>query len=339
MGRNVLPPRASCSWRLFISTEESEEDSVNVEIVSVTTSDGLRLDGAWRKPESGQAPRLGVDVVIFHHGVAGNFYNPSFVDRLGDELLAAGCAVLRVNNRGHDIAYNATRVGVGDYAQTLASRRERGPQGAAYEIVDESRLDWRAWVDFAESAGYRNIVVWGHSLGAVKTIYYCATEPDERVRCAVASSPPRQRYSAYLTTSRADEVRANVDRATQLIESGEPNSLLHVTVPNPNVFTARTYIDKYGPQERYDIYKHLSNVRLPMLLTLGGLEGATPDSGDALSMYGNAAELASTAASKANLRFDLIEGADHFYTGRVPALWEVARGWLEQVGSAEPARR
>jgi pimeloyl-ACP methyl ester carboxylesterase len=309
---------------------------MNVDLVNVETSDGVVLSGAWRRPATGQAATLGVDVVIMHHGVGGNFYNPSFLDAIGDRLLAEGAAVLRVNNRGHDIAYNPVRTGTGNYAQTLASRRDRGPLGAAYEIVDESRLDWRAWIDFAASSGYQRIAVWGHSLGAVKTIYYCANETDARVSCAVASSPPRQRYRAYLTTPRADEFKANMERAQQLVERGNVADLFAVAVPNPNVFTAQTYVDKYGPAERYDIFKHLPNVRLPMLLTLGGEEGTSPDSADALSMWGNAVDLRASAEGQANLHFDLIEGADHFYTGRVDVLWQAARDWLARVHRAQP---
>lgn len=313
-------------------------EAMNVELVTTITSDGLYLNGALRKPADGQSSQLGVDVVVFHHGVAGNFYKRSFIDRIGDELLAAGCAVLRVNNRGHDIAYNPARVATAGYAQTVADRREHGPLGAAYEVVEESLLDWRAWIDFGESAGYRRIALWGHSLGAVKTIYYLANETDDRVRCAVASSPPRQRYSAYLATNKADELTANMERAKQLIESGEPTALMRVSVPNPNVFTARGYVDKYGPEERCDIFKYIPNVRLPMLITLGSLEGATADSADALPMYGVAAELARAVAPKPNLQFNLIDGADHFYTGRVPALWAVAQSWLRRVAAPEAVR-
>ncbi len=309
-----------------------------VDLVSTVTADGIHLDGALRRPEPGRASGPGVDVVIFHHGVGGNFYNPSFLDRIGDALLEQGVASLRVNSRGHDIAYNPTRRGAGNYAQTLASRQEGGPLGAAYEIVDESRHDLRAWVDFAEAQGFTRIAVWGHSLGAVKTIYYFANETDPRVACAVASSPPRQRYSAYMDSPAAEQFRANFDRANQLIASGDPGGTFRVTVPNPNVFSARTYLDKYGPDERYDIFKHLPNVRLPMLITFGGEEGATPQSADWISMGGVADALAQLAERQANLTFRLIDGADHFYTGKVSELWSAAREWLTQVGAAAPAR-
>ncbi len=73
-----------------------------VDLVNVTTRDGIRLDGTWRKPSVQRAPQLGVDVVILHHGVGGNFYSPGMFEQYSDALLEQGCAVLRVNNRGHD---------------------------------------------------------------------------------------------------------------------------------------------------------------------------------------------------------------------------------------------
>ena len=38
-----------------------------VDLVSVTTRDGIRLDGTWRQPHLEDASQLGVDVVIFHY--------------------------------------------------------------------------------------------------------------------------------------------------------------------------------------------------------------------------------------------------------------------------------
>ena len=103
--------------------------------------------------------------MILHHGVGGNFYNPGFIDRMADQFLERGCAVLRVNNRGHDLAYNSPA----------------GRLGSAFETVDDCRHDWTAWTDLAAKREYGRIGVWGHSLGAVKTIYSLAVQGDERI--------------------------------------------------------------------------------------------------------------------------------------------------------------
>ena len=142
-----------------------------VDLVNVTTRDGIRLDGTWRKPSVQRASRLGVDVVILHHGVGGNFYSPGMFEPYSDALLEQGCAVLRVNNRGHD---PMSRAVVGEGVKQL---------GAAYEGMEDCTYDWEAWVDFAQAAGYQRIGLWGHSLGATKSIYYMATQHDPRAQC------------------------------------------------------------------------------------------------------------------------------------------------------------
>src|SRR5919197_3640766 len=101
-----------------------------VDLVNVTTRDGIRLDGTWRKPSGPRASQLGVDVVILHHGVGGNFYSPGMFDQYSDALLARGCAVLRVNNRGHDLI---SRAMVDAGTKRL---------GAAYEDMEGCRDDW-----------------------------------------------------------------------------------------------------------------------------------------------------------------------------------------------------
>jgi dienelactone hydrolase len=62
----------------------------------------------------------------------------------------------------------------------------------------ECTYDWQAWIDFARAAGYQRIGLWGHSLGATKSIYYMATQHDPRVTCVVAGSPPRFSYEAFV---------------------------------------------------------------------------------------------------------------------------------------------
>src|SRR5258708_1823107 len=120
------------------ATNDSEV-LMDVQLVSVETADGGRLDGYLRTPRTSATARLGIDVVICHHGVGSNFYAPSFFDTVGDELLADGTAILRVNNRGHDQAYQ------------VGQRR----LGAAYEVIDDCRHDFTAWLDFASAHGFR----------------------------------------------------------------------------------------------------------------------------------------------------------------------------------------
>ena len=77
---------------------------------------------------------LVVDAWLCIHGTGSNFYSASTLAGLAPKLLAGGAAVLRANTRGHDLLSTGPA--------------GRWVQGAAFERVDESPLDLRAWVDF-----------------------------------------------------------------------------------------------------------------------------------------------------------------------------------------------
>ena len=289
-------------------------DSLHVELVHVQTSDGVRLSGVLRQPPA-SAPAsssLPIDAVILHHGVGGNFYNPAFIDLMAEQFLARGCAVLRVNNRGHDLAYNSPA----------------GRLGAAFESVDDCRVDWAAWTDLAEARGFQRIGLWGHSLGAVKTIYALAAQPDPRIVRAIASSPPRFSYRSFLAQPGADQFEEYFENAKLMIAEGIGDSLFSADVPTNLLMTARIYVEKYGPDERYDVVKHLPNVRTPLLVTIGGEEGVHLDRPDRFGFGRLAETVANMARELPDLTFELIPGADHQYTNRTDQLWAAVERWL-----------
>jgi pimeloyl-ACP methyl ester carboxylesterase len=282
---------------------------MDVQLVNVETDDGVRLDGYLRTATTAATAALGVDVVICHHGVGGNFYAPSFFDTLGEALVASGTAILRVNNRGHDQAYH------------LQQRR----LGAGYEVVDDCRQDFTAWVDFAAARGFRRVALWGHSLGAVKTVYFLSVAHDPRVVCAVASSPPRFVYQAYLASANGARFKADLDRALQLVDAGQPEALVEAQIPQTRAFSARTYLDKYGPAARYDYLEHLPRLSVPLLLTLGSQER------EDVSFAPLAERGPSMTSEWPNVSYALIDGADHSYTGCADDLWQTASAWLRRV--------
>lgn len=288
---------------------------MSIELVQVRTDDGVRLDGVLTLPANSPTPALGVDAMILHHGVGGNFYGQSFFEKMTNALIAQGCVVLRVNNRGHDLMNNTSR----------------GRLGAAYEVVDDCRHDWRAWLDFMQSRGYRRTGLWGHSLGAVKTIHYLATESDTRVPVAIASSPPLFSFSDYVQMEGAERFRAVYEKAQAMVDGGAEDDLLTVSVPTNLVLAARTYVDKYGPAERYNILHALPNVSVPVLITIGSEEGLGPQSSDWFTFGGFAQKVKGLAGHTPNLSFELIKGANHAYAGREEALWAAAQGWLEAM--------
>ena len=226
-----------------------------VDLVHVTTHDGVRLDGTWRKPHPEQASQLGVDVVIFHHGVGGNFLD-LVCSISSDALPGQG---VRGPTRQQPRPRPVSRAVVGEDAKRL---------GAAYEDMDDCRYDWEAWVDFTKRLAIAGSDLWGHSLGATKSICYMATQGDPRVTCVVAGSPPRFSYSAYAALESGEAFRQIAGQAQQY-DAGHPGTLLDTIYPIPLLVTAEVFIQKYGPEEKYDILQHIPMVQCPCSSWLG----------------------------------------------------------------------
>ncbi len=287
---------------------------MQVELIKARTEDGVTLDGALRRPSDGAVSKFPFDIVIMHHGVAGNFYTAHFFDDLAAHFLENGCAVIRANNRGHDLAYNA------------APPHKR--LGAAFELMDDSRLDWLAWLESANDHGFKRACIWAHSLGAVKNIYFLAQEEDARMSHAISSSPPCFSQSDFLARPNGHLFEASMREAQRLEDDGRTDIVFPIEVPTSALMTTGTFFDKYGVDERYNILKLLPEVKTPLLLTLGGLEGADPDRPDSFGFEGMSDRLSALASEQGNLSFELIDDADHFYRGQSDGLWLAAEKWF-----------
>ncbi|MFO0897766.1 MAG: alpha/beta fold hydrolase [Pirellulales bacterium] len=281
-----------------------------VDLVQATTNDGVRLDGVLHEAPRPPETELGVDAFVCLHGAGGNFYSTPPFDGLGPWLPTIGVAALRVNTRGHDGLSSA------------ATNRGRRRFGAAHEIVDESRHDVLAWVEFLRGRGYQRVGLMGHSLGGLKAIYALANEPRPDVACLVAISPPRLSYSRFRDCKLAANFLQTLSEAEAAIADGKPHTLLEATFPIPLVISAAGYVDKYGPAERYNILRYLPRIGCPALVTFGALELL-----DAAAFQGLPEEINAMAADHA-LDTAVIPGANHLYTGTYAALEDRIANWL-----------
>jgi len=296
-----------------------------VELVRTTTPDGLRLDGALATPTGSQLPSVAVDAFVFVHGVGGTFYGGSLFQALQAAFLDLGSAVLRVNTRGHgSVSMVATTTGAGRY-------------GAAFEMIDECRHDVRAWVDWLGQRGHRRVGLVGHSLGAIKSVYAEAIAPHPNVACLLAASPPRLSYAAFRQGPRAAEHFASLTTAREHVAAGHPDALFTAAFPFPMLISAATYLDKYGPEERYNFLPLVDRLRIPTLFTYGQLELET----GGVAFAGLPEAIAAVAGGAGPVQVATIPGADHFYTGKYDELSAVMAAWVRATlrldsGSAEP---
>jgi pimeloyl-ACP methyl ester carboxylesterase len=160
----------------------------------------------------------------------------------------------------------------------------------------------------------------GHSSGAVKALYAAAHEPQLPVAALVAVSPPRLSYAAFCTNPAFLETYAEAER---LVAAGQPTALLDVKLPLPFVITAAGYLEKYGPDERYNYFRFLAGVRPPTLFTFGSVEVENN-----MAFRGCPEELLAARGRRPHLSVAVVSGADHFYTGTRPELSRRVEEWL-----------
>lgn len=233
---------------------------MSTQLVEAWTADGLRLHGALNEDAPTRSENASIDALILLSGVGSNFYGSSLMATQADAACGSGIAALRVNTRGHDMV-------------STAQTREGGRlAGAAYEIVDDCRFDVTAWIDLLVERGYQRIGLLGHSLGALKVLYSQAKQPHPAVSRVIAVSPPRLSHDAFLLGPQSHEFRSSFRRATELSDAGHSDELFKATFPFPLVMSAATYLDKYGPESRYDLTKFAADVAVPTCLTFGEVE-------------------------------------------------------------------
>ena len=271
-----------------------------VELVQTQTSDGLRLHGALNQHPDVDGHAAGV--VVCFHGVASNFYTSSMMATLASEIASDQYDVLRVNTRGRDNCC------------TMATNRGGTRMGAAYEIIDDCRRDVDAWIDLCKSRGYEQVVLLGHSLGAIKVIYAEANDPHEEVSQVIALSPPRLSHMAFINGPRSAEYDQSLAVADQAMAMGQPGKLIDITFPFPLLIAAGSYVDKYGPGERYNILEHVAHLRTPTQVCFGSEELTGSVAFEGLPEL--ISERVAGSGAESMVTVDVVDGADHMYSQR-----------------------
>ena len=277
-----------------------------VELVSLLNDDGLRLDGAFYPPTEG-ADRAGLmDAVLLIHGSRGNFYDGA-TKSMAEDLSTQGYACLPLNTNAHDTAwYNPG---------------SREFKGNAFEVLADTCIDLRAGIDHLTERGYRSIGLLGHSMGAVRAAYYAATEDDGRVTAVVPVSPVRLSYSYFMESEDAEEFAANIEVARRLIARGEPEGVFRVGHPIPQLFSAASFLDKHGPEEKYNLINHAHGIRVPMLTLNGSLETHS-------RLRDMAQDLAAAAVNSPKAETLMVEGGEHSLVNRTTEASDAVLKWL-----------
>lgn len=274
--------------------------SIDTHLQSFKTSDKETLHGLLFAPRE----RKSELALLMVHGVAMNFYLPP-LPTFGQALAELGYHCFVINTRGHDWiarAANLTKFG-----------------GAAYETFEQSSLDYDGALDHLSKLGYKRFILVGHSLGCVKSLLYQGSRQRADVIGVISCSCPRQFYSA-----RADEqpeFKALMAKAEALTAENKGDEFLWAwTSGSMGIFTARTYVAKYGPHEINDVRLPAARLDCPHLIIVGGSEHPF------FPRY--AEELAQVGGASAT--YKIVPGSNHFYTNHEPEVVEIMAEWLEQ---------
>lgn len=280
-----------------------------VDLISTTTSDGVRLDGVFLAPDPGLSSGSAIDGVLLIHGSGTSFCSPHVLS-MAEDLRVAGYPCLNLNTRGHDIIWR--------------SNEDGRIHGNAFEILDDSRADLRAGLDYLAGLGYRRLGIVGHSMGAVKVAYYAATEKDERVKTVIPVSPVRLSYSYYMHSPDSAEFQDIVTSCDQAVAEGEEDRLIKVGFPIPHIFGASAYLDKHGPEERYNLVPLAPNIMVPMLVLGGSLETHT-------RILDMAKDLAQAATNSPQAEYLIVEGGEHSLMNLPKEASGAVLDWLARV--------
>ena len=228
-------------------------------------------------------------------------------------LAAEGIAFLAANRRGHDIVSNGAPGG------PLA--------GYAHESVDDSRLDYAAWLELLRERGHTSLVIGGHSGGAVRAAYAQSKERYDGVVGIIPVSPGEYNHEGLIELH-ADEFTSAYSWCVEQVESGSPDSYIRPGIPWGSSWTAQAFIDCFNPDNRYSVTERAAELDCPALFIFGSEECG--DGPQRLPVCG-AAMRSLRRADYPHLTVEVIDGANHGYVDRDLPLFQTIRDWLTSL--------
>ena len=288
---------------------------MNAKFLRITTEDNLILQGiiyVSDKPTK--------KAYLHIHGMAGNFYENKFLDVMAEELTNNDYAFMSINTRGHDIIADFPIVGTEEKYKRI---------GDAYEKFEECLLDIKPAIDYLSKNGYKEIILCGHSLGAVKVAYYIAKTQDFRVQKLILMSPPDMIGLAEADSHHTDYLA----ESHKMISEGRGGELLVGKIWDWYRLSADTYVDlntRDYPVDVFNTYDKtkaslLSEIKIPTIAFLGEKDDA------AILPQREALEVIKSKATNALVfDIDIIEGASHSYFGREKMMAQRIVKWLNK---------
>lgn len=215
---------------------------------------------------------------------------------------------------------------LGNVEGYIGDKRIRG--GGYWGVASDEVKDISAWINLAETYGYKQVILVGHSAGWSAVRRYQAEKQDKRVIglvCASGSISPDTRQVDSAQLIQAIPLIA-ADKGDELIKDPKRSF--------PSYISAATFMDIVNaPPEYKDFfgfntpYAGITKIHCPILAFFGTHNDV-----------GNEAELESLVSCikkqpdiQIKVTTTMIKNADHMYTGEENQVAQIIAKWIQTI--------
>lgn len=282
------------------------------------TKDNLELMGLLYEPDTESKK-----ILVHVHGMAGNFYENKFLDHIAEALTSNGIAFFAFNNRGMEF--------IKDMYKVEEEKRSVVRLGDTYEKFEDCLLDIQAAIDFAESKGFSQIHLSGHSLGGPKVAYYAAKDGDKKIASVIFLSP-----ADMVGLARADkDFERDVTTAKKMIAEGHGNKIMPFDVWGDCILSADSYMNLsdessdvaifnfYNPQ---DELKVLGKIAIPSITIMGRKDHVV-----IIPIEDLMGRIEKAMTSSPRVETKILGDASHDYNGYGQELADTLKTWVQGI--------
>ena len=277
---------------LLCSGCSETEQKVRTEPIRLQTTDGTWLDGVLRQPHPNQV-EAGVLMV---HGYGGNFYS-GIMNFLPEALAEQGFTTLALNMRDHDL-------------------------GPKKNLFEKNLQDIATGVDEMARRRYKNLFLYGHSMGTNRVLYYLAETQDPRITGIILTGPPGNLFQWNVRAFGLEAASEVLLRAQELQGAGKGDSwmLIDLGPLGKALYTANHVVSLRGPGTRSDPFTNIAQISRPVLIVHG--------LADRLADPSVADHLKNSGPGDNQITVRKIGAADHRFRNHQKELKEAITQWL-----------
>lgn len=266
------------------------------------TTDNIELTGVLYSPINESKK-----IIIHVHGLAGNFYENSFIDFQAKTYVKNGYTYFVFNNRGN-----------GNFTDLIKKENNivsfiNG--GASFELFEDSYLDIDSAIKHALNLGYEEIILQGHSYGCNKVINYYAKNKLKNIKSIILLAPCDIYAELKISDPKFDDY---IEVCKEKLANGNDEEVVLNNLISSVAFSAKTVVNDFQENSSADIFryrnsdytdKQLNNIDLPVLVQIGSDDSAslTADKNDVIKYLNN---------NLKNLKLLFIENANHGYINK-----------------------